>query len=84
MPELKQYDVTTEVITTSQTVESNCNTIDIINVGAGTVLVDGCPLQTLQCITDLGNRDEINVHSYLVTFNAASTVVIRRKVYKNH
>ncbi len=84
MRDFRLYDVTTEIITTSQTVESNCNTIDIINVGAGTVLVDGCPLQTLQGITDIGNRDEINVHSYLITFSAASTVVIRRKVYKQN
>lgn len=80
----QKYRVETEPVQYSQIIDSKeSNEIIFINKGTAVAEVDGFPLSFNEFITDGGNKDEINVNRYNITFAATGTrnLFVRRKFY---
>lgn len=78
------YDVDTQTITQSQTIESGCNSILFMNQGSATVTIKGAVLQQGQQLQIPGNFGEIDTSNYLATFAETGTkqLLVIRKMYR--
>ena len=77
--ETKFYYQTTNVY-------SDCNTINFVNLGVNTVLINGFPLTQGQQLTIEGNYMEIDKTQYQIEFSTSistdNNLAVLRKLYK--
>lgn len=82
--ELIKYTHSFTIITNSGQVESNCNSILFINIGADKCTVMGYPLAQSQQITFDGSVGELCVTNFSVRFENVSTdkrLLVIKKTY---
>lgn len=80
----QKYRVETEPVSISGIIDAKAaNEIIFINKGVAVAEVDGFPLSFNEFLTDGGNKDEINVSRYNITFTGVGSknLFIRRKFY---
>ncbi len=74
-----------QIVTQSGMIESNCNSIEFINIGTDTVTVLGYPIQQGYSMVRPGNVGEFNKTNYSATFsNAAGTIQQLLVIRKNY
>jgi len=83
--QLVQYSNNSQVVTTSGTVESNCNGITFVNIGTDTVSVLGYPILQGQSLYLPANAGEQDITNYTVTFEqgvgTTPALLVLRKNY---
>lgn len=84
-PILIEFTESSQIVSISGMVESNCNSIEFINIGTDTVTVLGYPIQQGYSMVRPGNVGEVNRTNYVATFaNAAGAIqmlLVIRKQY---
>jgi non-ribosomal peptide synthetase component E (peptide arylation enzyme) len=83
--QLIEYTESSQIVTASGTIESNCNSIEFLNIGQDTVTVLGYPIQQGFSMTRPGNVGEINRTNYTAMFaNAAGQTQMLLVIRKNY
>jgi hypothetical protein len=79
-----KYITETKIITGNTTLDSFANSITFYNTGTNTCFVDGIKITSGTSFTILGNRDEMNIKFYAITFRGAGnpelTIVYKKYV----
>lgn len=82
---LIEFSESNQIVNTSGMIESNCNSIEFINIGTDTVTVLGYPIQQGFSMVRPGNVGEINKTNYSATFaNAAGMIRMLLVIRKNY
>jgi hypothetical protein len=70
-------------INITQEIKSDCNTINIINTGTSTAIINGVSLLPGDQYYVQGNEGELNETRYIISFTGAGTeeVKVIRKIY---
>lgn len=83
--ELIKYSTDEQAYSSTQRVESQCNTLQFINYGTNQVLINNViPLITNQTCTFEGNTYELNVRTYTISFvdtGGTNNCVVIKKNY---
>lgn len=84
--QLIKFSAASQIINQSGSVESNCNGLLFINLGASVCTVLGYPMQQGQQLAIPCNVGEMDVTNYNVMFDNVSTdkqLLIIRKIYND-
>lgn len=81
---LIEFTESNQIVTQSGQIESNCNSIEFLNIGTDTVTVLGYPIQQGFSMVRPGNVGEINRTNYSATFAGATTVQKLLVIRKNY
>lgn len=84
---LQTYVTANEIVNSNKQVQSNCNSIIFYNIGSTTVIIDQLVLPQGCSWTIDGNKDEINISFYNVSFlndGANPSLCITRKIVEQH
>ena len=85
LQQLIEFTESSQIVTLSGMIESNCNSIEFINIGTDTVNVLGYPIQQGYSMVRPGNVGEINRTNYAATFaNAAGQTQKLLVIRKNY
>lgn len=71
------------LINRTQEIKSDCNTLNIINTGTATAIINGVTLLPGSQYYVQGNENELNETRYIISFTGAGTeeVQLIRKIY---
>lgn len=72
-----------ELVNQTKEIIANCNSINIINIGTATAVVNGVEIAAGDQYYSQGNENEYNVTRYRISFTGAGTeqVNVIRKIY---
>ena len=72
-----------ELVNTTKEIRSNCNTINIINIGTATAVVNGIDVVPGAQYYVQGNENEFNETRYRISFSGGGTEAVQviRKIY---
>lgn len=73
----------TTLVNQTKEIKSDCNSINIINIGTATALINGVEILPGQQYYVQGNENEFNETRYMISFSGAGTeqVQVIRKIY---
>lgn len=74
-----------ELVNQTKEIKSNCNSINIINIGTATASINGIDILPTEQYYVQGNENEVNVTRYRIAFSGVGTeqVQVIRKIYNN-
>lgn len=83
MKQLIEYREEFELINQTKEIIANCNSINIINIGTATAIVNGVEIAAGDQYYAQGNENEYNVTRYRISFTGVGTeqIYIIRKIY---
>jgi len=72
-----------EIVNQTQEIQSDCNSLTIVNTGTATAVLNGLEILTGDQYVILGNEGEVNVSKYRLSFTGGGTeqVILIRKIY---
>jgi hypothetical protein len=71
------------LINRTQEIKSDCNSLNIINIGTATAIINGVSLLPGEQYYVQGNENEFNETRYIISFTGAGTEEVKliRKIY---
>ena len=71
------------LINRTQEIKSDCNTLNIINTGTATAIINGVSLLPGEQYYVQGNENEYNETRYMISFSGGGTETVQviRKIY---
>jgi hypothetical protein len=72
-----------EIVNQTQEIQSDCNSLTIVNTGTATAVINGLEIAVGDQYVILGNEGEVNVSKYRLSFIGGGTeqVILIRKIY---
>ena len=72
-----------ELVNQTKEIKSNCNTINVINIGTATAIINGINILPGEQYFVQGNENEFNETRYRISFSGAGSeeVQVIRKIY---
>jgi hypothetical protein len=72
-----------EIVNQTQEIQSDCNSLTIVNTGTATAILNGLEILPGDQYIILGNEGEVNVSKYRLSFTGGGTeqVILIRKIY---
>lgn len=72
-----------EIINQTQEIQSDCNSLTVVNTGSATAVINGLDIIPGAQYIILGNEGETNVSKYRLSFTGGGTeqVILIRKIF---
>jgi len=72
-----------ELINQTKEIRANCNTLNVINIGTSTAIVNGVNILPGEQYFVNGNENEFNETRYMISFSGGGTEIVQviRKIY---
>jgi hypothetical protein len=72
-----------ELVNQTKEIRANCNTLNVLNIGTATAIINGINILPGQQYYVQGNEGEFNETRYRISFSGAGTeeVQVIRKIY---